>query len=579
MKKFLYNITSGYPKKLLPALFWSTLESFGRLVPAIIGFYGIRELFFANQLSRPIDTQLYLYLGIASILWFIFMMLLSRIVYDTQYTAAYDVSAQGRTDLANHLGKLSLGYLDTRDPGDLTTMMLGDYALVEQSVSHLVPQALSALVVLTFAFFSLGFLNWPLTLSIYATLPLVVLIVHGTNVFQRILGQRHIRAKVDSASRLQEYLQGIKEIKAYSLGGTKFSRLEEAFNRLRRESIRIEGFLGPIMLSALSLLRASTPILVFFGAYLLGQGKVTDLIFLIFVIVATRIYDPFTTLLINYAEFRYSLISAERIMEVRHQPIVPGEFVVGDDYTIEFKDVKFAYNETPVLHNIQLSLQPRTMTALVGPSGCGKSTIVKLIARFYDLTQGSITLGGTDLRSINPDDLYRHLSMVFQDVYLFKDTVLNNIRIGNQEASHEEIIEAAKKAQCHDFIMAMPQGYDTMIGEGGSTLSGGEKQRISIARAFLKQAKIILLDEATAALDLENEAAVQHAISELVQDKTVVVIAHRLKTIMGADTIVVLDRGSIVGTGSHPQLYETCDLYRNLVDMQDQAREWTLKAV
>lgn len=574
MRKFIYNITSGQPKKIVPAIFWSTLESMIRLMPAVIGFYGIRELYDAFRLGRAVDTGLYLYLAIASVLWFVLQVIVSTITYDKEYLAAYDVSAEGRTKLANHLRKLSLGFLDSRDPGDLTTMMLGDYTLVETAVSHLVPQAISACILLVFAFVSLCLIDIRMTLSLYAMLPLVLIIITVTNMFQRKLGERHIQAKVDSASRLQEYLQGIKEIKAYSLGGEKFGRLEEAFNRLRKESIRIEGLLGPLVMTTISLLRMGLPILVFSGSYLLAGGSLRDTLFLAFIVVASRIYDPFTVLMTNYTEMRYALISAERIMDIRNQPEVTGDQSLKDDYTIQFANVDFAYQSETVLHDINLTIPPKTMTALVGPSGSGKSTIVKLIARFYDATCGTITIGDTDIKEVQPENLYRHLSMVFQDVYLFKDTMINNIRIGNQNASYEDVVEAAEKAQCHDFIMALPDGYETMVGEGGSTLSGGEKQRISIARAFLKESEIILLDEATAALDLENEAKVQKAISNLVHDKTVIVIAHRLKTVMRADTIVVLDQGVIVDQGTHQELYQTCRLYQNLVDMQDQAKTW-----
>lgn len=574
MKNAIYNITSGEPRKLIQSTFWATLESVARLLPAVIAFYGIFEIFEAYQQNRSLNTQLFLYLIFASVVWFTLQVFISMIAYDKQYTAAYDVSEKGRTKLANHLRKLSLGFLDSRDPGDLTTMMLGDYTLLESAVSHLVPQALGAIILLFFAFISLCLIDWRMTLCLYAMLPLVLLVVKGSNILMNKLGGRHIQAKVDSASRLQEYLQGIKEIKAYSLGGQQFARIQQAFDTLRKESIRIEGVLGPVVMVAISLLRMGLPILVFIGSYLLAQRSLTESVFLVFIVVASRIYDPFTTLMINYTEMRYALISGERIMTIRNQPEVQGNESLGTDYTIRFKEVAFAYKDEPVLEKIDLTIQPRTLTALVGPSGSGKSTIVKLLARFYDVQKGTIEIGGKELKTIDPENLYSHLSMVFQDVYLFKDTILNNIRVGNQEASFEEVVEAAKKAHCHDFISALPNGYETMVGEGGSTLSGGEKQRISIARAFIKQSEIILLDEATAALDLENEAGVQRAIKNLVADKTVIVIAHRLKTVMNADQIVVLERGKIAAKGNHQELYQTCELYQRLVDMQNEATNW-----
>ena len=574
MRKILYNITSGHPKLLLPAVIWSTLESVSRLLPAMIGFFGIKEIFDAYRFNRSVDMQLFVYLMFASIVWFIIQMFISTITYDKEYLTAYNVSAEGRTKLANHLRRLSLGFLDSRDPGDLTTMMLGDYALVETAVSHLVPQAISACLLLVLAFFSLAMVNIWMTLSLYLMLPVVLFVVKFTDVIMKKLGKKHIQAKVDSAARLQEYLYGIKEIKAHSLGGEKFSRIEAAFNCLRRESIRLEGLIGPMVMTTISLLRTGLPILIFVGGNLLVNGRIDESILLIFVMVASRIYDPFQILMINYTEMRYALISAERIMDIRNQPITDGTETLTDDYTINFAGVDFGYQDTTVLHDINLDIKPKTMTALVGPSGSGKSTIVKLIARFYDINKGVISIGGTDLATINPENLYNHLSMVFQDVYLFKDTIYNNILVGNQQATKAEVIAAAKLAQCHDFIMQFPDGYDTLVGEGGSTLSGGEKQRISIARAFLKKSEIILLDEATAALDLENEANVQAAISHLVKDKTVIIIAHRLKTVQHADKIVVMEAGRIVDQGTHQELYAGCELYRNLVNMQNEAKNW-----
>lgn len=575
MRKFFYNISSGNPKVLIPSIFWSTVESMIRLLPAVIAFFGIKELFETYVSNRNINATLYIWLALASFIWFVLQCLVSSIAYDKNYLAAYDVSATGRTKLANHLRKLSLGFLDTKDPGDLTSMMLGDYTLVETAVSHHVPQAVSSCILLVMAFVSLVMIDWRMTLCLYVMLPFVFIIIGGTNQYQRRLGQTHVQAKVDSASRLQEYLYGIKEIKSYSLGGDKFARLEEAFNRLKRESIRLEAILGPLVMSTISVLRMGLPILVFVGTYLLTQGSMTDAVFLAFIVIASRIYDPFTTMMLSYTEMKYGALSAERIMDIRHQPEVVGTLKMPNDYTITFDQVHFAYQERMTLRNINLVIKPKTMTALVGPSGSGKSTIVKLIARFYDVNQGQITIGNTKISDIVPENLYSHISMVFQDVYLFKDTILNNIKVGNQQATFEEVVAAAKQAQCHDFIMALPNGYDTLVGEGGSTLSGGEKQRISIARAFIKQAEIILLDEATAALDLENEKAVQTAISNLVKDKTVIVIAHRLRTVKDADNIVVLQQGEMLAQGTHDKLYQECELYHHLVDLQDQAQQWS----
>jgi ATP-binding cassette subfamily B protein len=282
--------------------------------------------------------------------------------------------------------------------------------------------------------------------------------------------------------------------------------------------------------------------------------------------------------MVNYAEIKYSTVSAERIMEIQKQPLQSGTGEPPDGNRIEFDNVTFAYEHHDVLKNVSFSIEPNTITALVGPSGSGKSTATRLIARFWDVQGGCIRLGGKDIKEIDPGKLLSRISMVFQDVYLFKDTIGNNIRVGKMGASQEEIEEAARQACCHDFITALPKGYDTPVGEGGCTLSGGEKQRVSIARALLKNAPIVLLDEATASLDPENETNVQRAINALVADKTVVIIAHRLKTVRGADKIIVLNNADVVEQGRHQELMYNEGLYHQLWTLQQQSAGWRMKA-
>jgi ATP-binding cassette subfamily B protein len=282
--------------------------------------------------------------------------------------------------------------------------------------------------------------------------------------------------------------------------------------------------------------------------------------------------------MINYAEMKYATVSADRIMEIQQQPLQLGTGGLPEGNRIVFENVTFAYEDHDVLKNVSFAIEPRTITALVGPSGSGKSTVTRLIARFWDVQGGCIRLDGKDIREIDPEKLLSRISMVFQDVYLFKDTIGNNIKVGNINASQAEVEEAARQACAHDFIMALPQGYDTPVGEGGCTLSGGEKQRVSIARALLKDAPIVLLDEATASLDPENETNVQRAINSLVADKTVVIIAHRLKTVRGADNIIVLDNAGVAEEGKHQELMYREGLYHQLWDLQQQSAGWRMKA-
>jgi ATP-binding cassette subfamily B protein len=492
--------------------------------------------------------------------------------------AAYSLSADGRIKLAEHIRKLSLGFFGKRDPGDLTTMMLGDYANVEKVVSHFVPQLISAIALPTVAFICLLFINWRMALAMFAALPVTLAIVLLTGKLQKRMRNVHVKAKIDAASRLQEYLLGMREIKAHRLSGERFSRLKKAFKKLMKESIRLEAGVGSVMITAVTLLRASFSVMILVGSYALVGGTLTLPIFLVFLLLATRIYEPMTLVLINYAELKYAILSAARIMEIQKVEPLDGkqekDSVVGN---IVFDDVTFSYQDDVVLNNVSLKIPPQSITALVGPSGSGKTTVARLIARFWDVQNGSIKIDNTDIRDLEPEKYLENISMVFQDVYLFKDTIGNNIRVGKQNATQEEIEWAAKQAQCHEFIMKLPKGYDTPIGEGGCTLSGGERQRVSIARALLKDAPIVLLDEATASLDPENELQIQNAISALVANKTVVIIAHRLKTVRHANQIVVLEDGNVKERGTHNELIKKEGLYAKLWNIQNEAVGWTMK--
>ena len=334
---------------------------------------------------------------------------------------------------------------------------------------------------------------------------MAILLVLLTSGIQRKLGSQHLRAKIDASNRLQEYLNGIRVIKAYNLTGERFVRLERSFWQLMRQSIRLEGMLGPIVLSAMACVRAGLTLMIIVGVNLLLGGSLDVITFVAFLIIGSRIFDPLTTALAGYAELRYLEQAGERIVELMREPVMRGEKQPPAAHDVELKQVTFGYRDQPILRDVSLSIPSGSFTALVGPSGSGKSTVLRLIARFYDPEEGKVTMGGEDIRDMDPEALLRKVSMVFQDVYLFQDTIAGNIRFGRSDATREEIEEAARLACCHDFIMKLPNGYDTMVGEGGNTLSGGEKQRIPIARAILKNAPIILLDEATAFLDPENE--------------------------------------------------------------------------
>lgn len=571
------NITIGHTERLYKPVSYTMLANLVNIVPFCLSIEAIRIIFNAFDGSgQPLDTTRLWWIFGVMVVYMIVMALAEKASYRANFRGAYEMSASGRLSLAEHLRKLSLGFLSRRDPGDLSSMLITDFMMAETGISHHLPQLMGAVVMPVLAFASLIWIDWRMAVSMFAALPLALLVLWASTKAQRKLSGRQIQAKINAGNRLEEYLQGIRVMKAYNLIGDRFVRLRDAFAELRRACIRQEALLGPFVLLSITLVRAGLTMMVLCGTYLLLGGKLSILVFVLFLVVGSRVFDPLTSALTNFTEFRYFSIAGGRILSLMNEPEMEGERqspVAGD---IRFEHVSFAYQDKEVLHDINITLPKNSLTALVGPSGSGKSTVMKLCARFYDPQKGRILFNGVPMNEINPESLMSHISMVFQDVYLFQDTIRNNIRFGKTDATEEEIIAAAKKACCHDFIMRLPKGYDTLVGEGGCTLSGGEKQRISIARAMLKDAQIILLDEATASLDPENEVEVQKAIDALIKGHTVIAIAHRLKTIKGADQIIVLDNGQIKEKGTHETLMQAEGLYAQLWNIQEQISGWKL---
>ena len=571
------NITIGHTERLYKPVGYTMLANLVNIVPFCLSIEAIRIIFSAFDGSgQPLDTtRLWWIFGIMAV-YMLVMALAERASYRANFRGAYEMSASGRLSLAEHLRKLSLGFLSKRDPGDLSSMLVTDFMMAETGISHHLPQLMGAIVMPVLAFASLVWIDWRMAVSMFAALPLALLVLWASTKAQRKLSGRQIQAKINAGNRLEEYLQGIRVMKAYNLIGDRFVRLRDAFAELRRACIRQEALLGPFVLLSITLVRAGLTMMVLCGTYLLLGGQLSILVFVLFLVVGSRVFDPLTSALTNFTEFRYFSIAGGRILSLMNEPEMKGEQQSPAAGDIRFEHVSFAYQDKEVLHDINITLPKNSLTALVGPSGSGKSTVMKLCARFYDPQKGCIFFNGVPMNEINPESLMSHISMVFQDVYLFQDTIRNNIRFGKTDATEEEIIAAAKKACCHDFIMRLPQGYDTMVGEGGCTLSGGEKQRISIARAMLKDAQIILLDEATASLDPENEVEVQKAIDTLIKGRTVIAIAHRLKTIKGADQIIVLDNGKKKEKGTHETLMQAEGLYAQLWNIQEQISGWKL---
>lgn len=573
----LYSATMGQPKKLRPMIFWTLAEYFFRGAPYGFGLMVIWEIFKPLQdQATSLDVQKIIWACVGIAVSLIFLYIFSRKAYFASYEAGYDITAEGRKEVARHLKKLPMGFYNSRDPGDIGAYIVSDYANIEQMVTHMVPQFFGALAMPAVLVASLFAFSWQLALATFLVIPLSYPMLLLTNKIVATLGGKHQKTKIESASRMIEYIQGIKLIKSFNLGGEKFERLEKAFRKLKKDSIKLEAAPGPSIIFASVILNSGIVLIILLGFSLLLSSEVPLAVYILFLVMGIHVYQPLIHAMTFMAEMNYMKMGAERIEElINTKPLPDGdEKNKIENHQIEFKNVNFSYHNTKVIDHFSYTIPEKSLTAFVGPSGSGKTTLTRLIARFWDVESGEVKIGGQNIKSFTSDYLMSKISIVFQDVYLFNDSIYNNIRIGKEEATKEEIVQAAKIAQCYDFIMELPKQFETLIGEGGNTLSGGEKQRISIARAILKNAPIILLDEATASLDPENEIYIQKAIDDLIRNKTVIIIAHRLQTIQNADQIIVLDKGQKKESGTHEELLQNKALYYNLWTEQQRIKGW-----
>lgn len=578
--QWLRMLTNDNPGVLGKPFLYSLLQSFLQGQPYFVILMVMLELLspLMNPGSELNTRRLILFTGwLAAALLLLFFT--GRKKFMIEMKTAYGISAQGRLSLGDHLRKLSMGFFKGRDSGDITALMLQDYTNVEMLLAHSLLEVTGAVLLpVVFLIFLVPY-DWRMALITAAPVPAAVLAaIIARRVVSR-LGRRQIEAKNKASSRMIEYLRGMRSIKSYNLQGEKFTRLKQSFEYLRRISIRLEGVAGPSVAAGVWCLNAGIALIMLIGTVLVTTGTLSIPHFLFFLIIGTRMYDPLTKVLITFAELAYFSVSAGRINAIRRTAPLrePNENAGVSGHSIEFRDVSFRYHDTDVLRNVSFTLPENTMTALAGPSGSGKTTVTRLIARFWDAASGEIRVGGHPVGGMPSEELLAKIAIVFQDVYLFNDTIEANIKVGNPSASMDEVRAAARKARCDEFITALEAGYDTMVGEGGATLSGGEKQRISIARAILKDAPIVLLDEATASLDPENELYIQKAVGELVKGRTLIVIAHRLSTVTHADKILVLDKGSLVEEGRHDELLaRDGGLYRRMWDEQAKAHSWKL---
>ena len=518
----------------------------------------------------------FIIIAIALILLLITAVLIK---YVKAYIPVYLAAAKKRIRMAERLRKLPISYFGKKDISDITTTIMKDAASLEDVFSAFIPSLFSAIISTILICIGIFIYDLKLGLAIFWCVPISFTLIFLTKKIQQKEAKNTKNIILVYIDKLQEIIENIKDIKSNNREEYHEKDILNNFDELEKSLTVAEFKVGSMVTSIQMILKIGMASTVLISSNMLLNGNLSTLEFFIFLMIATRIYDPLLSAMVNLSALFQAALSINRTKEFENTDIQEGsEKTKYNGYDIEFKNVEFSYhkNGEKTINNLSFVAKQGEVTSLVGPSGGGKSTVLRLASRFWDLDSGKITLGGEDTMKIDPETLLKSISIVFQDVTLFNNTVMENIRIGRKNASDEDVIKAAKNAKCHDFIMQMPNGYSTMIGENGSKISGGERQRLSIARALLKDAPVVFLDEATSSLDIKNETAVQEAISNLTKDKTVIVVAHRMRTIMGADKIFVLKNGSIAQEGNHNELMSIEGEYKTMVNLQTQSANWKL---
>ena len=569
-----YALSEQGAKDLIKGCFACVLQNISFMFPV-----GLLYCLVSDLLNGGIqENKIYFYI-IGCLASLALIMLATYLQYNATYFATYNESGVRRIALAERLRKIPLSFFSKKDLADLTSTIMADCTFLEQSFSHFIPELVGAIVSTVIISLSLLFYDWHMALAALWVMPIAFAIVGLSAKIQEGFNQKSMEAKIICADGIQECIETLQDLKANNAEKIYFKGLEKKIRAVEQRAIISEFGLAVFVVSASLILKLGIATVALMGSILLMQNSLDILGFFLFLLVVSRLYDPLQSALQNLAAVISTRTNIARMNEILDYPIQQGENQLSNKgYDISFDHVYFAYNtgET-VLKDISFTAKQGEVTALVGPSGGGKTTVSMLAARFWDPAKGKITVGGMDIAKIDPETLLSLYSIVFQNVTLFDNTILENIRIGNKEATDEEVIEAARLANVDEFAERLPDKWNTYIGENGCELSGGERQRISIARAFLKNAPIVLLDEATASLDVENETLIQTALSRLIKDKTVLVIAHRMRTVAGADKIVVLSGGMVAEEGSPDELMKHNGIYAQMVKIQKESESWTLK--
>ena len=551
-----------------------TITNISLMMPAGILYMLIKDMLDNNLTKERIPFYI-----IASAAVLLLIAVTNFIQYNSTFLSTYKESGVRRTTLAEKLRKIPLSFFGKKNIADLTTTVMSDCAMIETASSHWIPELIGAIISTALVGISLfAFFDWRIVLASFWVIPVSFLIVWASSKYQKKAVRKNNGVKMELADGIQECLESIRDLRACNAQGSYMEGLDRKIKKVEKEALFTELKLAVCVNSAAIILKFGIATTALVGGALLASGDITLLTFFMFLMLVSRLYDPMQITLQNFAAIIATTIQCERLDEVLSHDVQTGsEQMTNNGYDITFDHVSFSYNDdTDVLKDVSFTAKQGEVTALIGPSGGGKTTVSRLAARFWDVTGGKITLGGMDVSKTDPETLFSAYSIVFQDVTLFNQSIMENIRIGRKGATDEEVIKAAKLANCDEFVSRLPQGYDTVIGENGSELSGGERQRISIARAFLKDAPVILLDEASASLDVENETAIQTALSRLIKDKTVMIIAHRMRTVSGADKIVVLSDGTVKECGKPSDLLKQDGIFTQMVKAQSEGQNWAM---
>lgn len=567
-----YALSRRGAKDLIKGVVACTLQDISFMFPVTLLYLFVKDLL-ANNLK---DKTLFYVIGAIVCLIIVFTITLWQ--YNSTFLATYVETGTRRITLAEKLRKIPLSFFSKKDLADLTSTIMADCTYLETAFSHFIPPFAGSMISTVIIAISLLFFNVKMAIASLWVLPVAIIIVVSTAKVQQKLTQKSMDAKMDTANGIQECIDTIADLKSNNAEKRYLVSLDDKIDNVEKRALKSEFGTAVFVSCAQMVLKLGIATTALAGSALLIKGEIDVLTFFVFLLLVSRLYDPMQAALQNLAAIISTKTNVDRMNEILDHDVQSGDSkLTNNGYDITFDNVSFSYNNNEkVLDNVSFTAKQGEITALVGPSGGGKTTVSRLAARFWDATSGNITVGGMNISNVEPETLLSLYSIVFQDVTLFNTSVAENIRLGKKGATDEEVLVAAKLANCDEFVQKLANGYDTEIGENGCNLSGGERQRISIARAFLKNAPIILLDEATASLDVENETLIQTALSKLIENKTVIVIAHRMRTVENADKIVVLSDGKIAECDTPDKLMQKDSIFKHMTELQTASQNWTI---